>query len=166
MSLHNQPLFVSAIRDYGPSLVNISTMFANNETEQKYLYQRIVLSVWQALEHYRQDEQSVDLCIFIYQVAFNCVYVQATKNTKVDSESLSAPAHLSRNTPPLLRAMRELPFIHRQFICLLFDEFSHEDMAMICGIEVNAVPASVESAKLALKQKITEMEQSGEVIHV
>lgn len=167
MSLHNQPLFVSAIRDYGPSLVNISTMFTNNETEQKALYQRMVLSIWQALEHYKQDEHEVDLCIFVYQVAFNCVYLRVTKDHKDEqADALSATETLLQDTPLILRAMRQLAFVHRQFLCLLFDEFSYEDIAMICGIDVSTVPDAVVSAQLALKQKMASIEQSGEVVNV
>ena len=167
MSLHNQPLFVSAIRDYGPSLVNISTMFTDNETEQKALYQRVVLSIWQALEHYNQDKQSVDLCIFIYQVAFNCVYVQMTKHKKLEpSDILSPTESLLQKTPPILRVMRDIPFVHRQLLCLLFDEFSHEDIGIICGIDKSEVPESLAIAKQVFKQKMTAIEHSGEVINV
>lgn len=173
MSLHNQPLFVSAIRDYGPSLVNISTMFTDNETEQKALYQRIVLSIWQALAHYMQnkqdgqDKQAVDLCIFIYQVAFNCAYVRMTKHKKVAHTDLLLPTEsLLQKTPPILRVMREMPFVHRQLLCLLFDEFSHEDISVICGIDIAKIPASLAIAQQVFKQKMTFLEQSGEVVNV
>lgn len=167
MSLHNQPLFVSAIRDYGPSLVNISTIFTDNETDQKALYQRMVLAIWQALEHYNQDKQTVDLCIFIYQVAFNCVYVRVTKHKKTEQSDVLSPTEtLLQQTPPILRVMRDLPFVHRQLLCLLFDEFSHEDIAAICGIHVSTVPDALEIAKQVFEQKMAAIEQSGEVVNV
>ena len=152
MSVYNQPLFVSAIRDHGRSLVNISAVFSHNDAEQKRLYQQVVLAIWQALPHYTQQQ---DLCIFIYRVAFNCVYRQATKNepSLIDTAQGSA----------LLKVMRQLPLLHRQLLCLVFDEFSHEDIAAICGLEVQQVAIAIETAQQHFRQKMALIDQASEV---
>lgn len=134
-------------------------VYANSSHDQDDLFQEISLQLWRAIPRFRGEAKE---STFVYQVALFAALAWDRKRTRrsreVPTESQQVEQCLFRPTVRedprvdwLYDEIREFAPVDRSLILLLFDGYSHAEIATLIGISESNV-----GTRLArLKQKLT-----------
>lgn len=148
--MQNQQLFMSAIRDYGASLQKIAAVFEVDDDLRQELYDKIVLAISQALVQFNSNS---DLCIFVFQVAYNQVLEHVAKRQfEIDLVELDMEDELN--------VLRSLAPVQRQIACLSLDDFSVEDISEITGLSESDINRELVKANQDLNRMVRENQTS------
>jgi RNA polymerase sigma-70 factor (ECF subfamily) len=146
-------------------LSRLAASYAANRNDRDDLLQEIAIALWRALPAFRGECSERT---FLYRIAHNrCVtHISKRRDTvslddaQIDPEDPNASAEAivadEQKRRRFLRAIRELPEIHREVLVLFLEGLDYGEIAGVVGISENNVGVRLNRARQKLKQLLGE----------
>lgn len=160
--MDHQEAFIRIIKEHEGIIFKISTVYTNNEDDQKDLYQEIVLQLWKAFGQFRNDAK---ISTWLYRVALNTAITQFRK-AKKNSHQISIDKIILNYTENANTAFEEqlktlyyhiatLNDLEKGIILLYLEDKNYEEIAAITGLSVTNVGTRLSRIKKKIKSQIS-----------
>ena len=153
--------FTRIIKENEGVIFKITTIYTQNEQDQKDLYQEIVYQLWKSFDSYRNESK---ISTWMYRVALNTAISQLNKNkrhsnnTGIDTIVLKPTENYDAEFENRLRIVYEhihqLNILEKGLILLLLEAKKYEEIAEITGLSVTNVATRISRIKQKLKSRI------------
>jgi RNA polymerase sigma-70 factor (ECF subfamily) len=158
----HQEAFIRIIKENEGIIFKISTVYTNNEDDQKDLYQEIVLQLWKAFSQFRKDAK---ISTWLYRVALNTAITQFRK-AKKNSNQISidkivlnytenANTVFEERLKTLYYHIATLNDLEKGIILLYLEDKNYEEIAAITGLSVTNVGTRLSRIKQKIKSQIS-----------
>lgn len=152
------------MREYGPLLSRVASGYEAHHHLQQELLQEINLAVWQALRGFKGNSS---VKTYILRVAHNkavnhvAYHARQPRNDTycevVEPSASSAPSSernisQQQQVRKLLVEIRKLPLHTRQIVTMSMEGLSYQEIAEVCGIQVNNVGVILNRSKKILSE--------------
>lgn len=153
-------LFGEVTRDHHGLIGRIALSYEADPAIRRELMQDILLAIWLALDSWRGEASLKTFVASIAQKRSISHVTRAARQPRQESLPVDLPcaapmpdeaAIESERRRQLVECIQELPIPQREAIVLSFEGFSHQDVADVLGISVNAATLRVTRARAALK---------------
>ena len=158
--------FDTVLQDYGALISRVAASYEANPALSQELTQEMCLAVWQALDRFRGASS---LKTYVLRVAHNkgvnhvAYYANKPKEeqfcemTSLNSSKITdverQQSH-SQQVALLLHHVRQLPIQTRQIVTMSMEGLSYQDIAEVCGIQVNNVGVILNRARKGLLESM------------
>ena len=153
--------FAQVIKDNEGVIFKITTIYTNNEQDQKDLYQDIVYQLWKSFDSFRNESK---ISTWMYRVALNTAIRQLQKNKKrplrvpIDQVVLKQTAHYDKEFEHRLKLLYQLigqlNVLEKGLILLLLEGKKYDEIAEITGLTASNVGTRISRIKTKLKSQI------------
>lgn len=153
--------FVHTIKEYEGMIFKITTIYTNNQYDQKDLYQEIVYQLWKSFDSYRKEAK---ISTWLYRVALNTALVQLRKQ-KRRAEALpidQVVLHVTDQHDPVFETqlkrlytqIGKLDILEKGIILLFLEGKKYEEIGEILGLSTTNVGTRLSRIKSKLKERI------------
>lgn len=159
--------FEHILQQHSALLGRVAATYEANHHLRQELLQEISLAVWQSLKTFKGDSS---LLTYILRVAHNKAishvayhakyprndtYCELTEPTA--SQELNSESHIQQQQQidVLLSEVRKLAIQSRQIVTLSMEGLSYQDIAEVCGIQVNHVGVILNRSKKTLVEAMS-----------
>ncbi len=153
--------FTDLIRDHQGIIFKVTTMYCDNEQDQKDLYQDIVYQIWKSFDTFREDAKR---STWMYRVAMNTAITHYKKMkrsqasvsidkvvlSQIDNEDKAMEEKISL----LYRHIHQLDLLDKGLMLLLLEGKKYEEIAEITGLSATNVGTRISRIKKRLQQRI------------
>lgn len=153
--------FTDLIREHQGIIFKITTMYCDNESDQKDLYQDIVYQIWKSFDTFRNDSK---ISTWMYRVAMNTAITHVKKRSRsqasvsidkvvlahIDNENKEMEEKISL----LYRHIHQLSLLDKGLMLLLLEGKKYEEIAEITGLSSTNVGTRISRIKRKLQEKI------------
>ncbi|MGB5236980.1 MAG: sigma-70 family RNA polymerase sigma factor [Flavobacteriaceae bacterium] len=153
--------FTDLIREHQGIIFKITTMYCDNEQDQKDLYQDIVYQIWKSFDSFKKNSKR---STWMYRVAMNTAITHYKKMkrslgavpidkvvlTQMENESESLEEKISL----LYRHIHQLDLLDKGLMLLLLEGKKYEEIAEITGLSQSNVGTRISRIKRKLQEKI------------
>ncbi len=147
MSDRQEELFAEIYRDYLSLIAKTTHVFAQNQADRDDLFQEILVSLWKALPHFKDQAK---LSTYVYRVALSCALnwkrSRRRYQQKLDHYVHVLPEHPAASSTRdherlrwLYARIHELPLVDRSLILLSLNSLSYSEIAEITGLSESNV---------------------------
>lgn len=148
--------FLKIVNDHQGIIYKVCKMYRDSMPEQEDLYQEIVLQLWRAYPHFRNESK---VSTWMYRIALNTAIALFRKNkvTLEYNEDLPKSSYAgngeesSENEERMFEAIRRLNNAERAIVALFLDGHSYSEIAAVTGITENHVAVKITRIKEKLK---------------
>jgi RNA polymerase sigma-70 factor (ECF subfamily) len=152
------------MHEYGPLLSRVASSYEADHHLRQELLQEISLAVWQALRGFKGNSS---VKTYILRVAHNKAVNHVAYHAKQPSNDAycevakpsasSTPSSESNNMSQqqvqrLLVEIRKLPLHTRQIVTMSMEGLSYQEIAEVCGIQLNNVGVILNRSKKILTE--------------
>ena len=162
--------FEQVIAQYSPLLSRVASSYEANHHLHQELLQEISVAVWQALSSFKGNS-SVKTYILrvahnkaVNHVAYharqprNEAYCEVTKPSASSAPSSEQNMSQQQQVQGLLVAIRKLPLHPRQILTMSMEGLSYQEIAEVCGIQLNNVGVILNRSKKILSEALQDEE--------
>jgi len=147
------------------SLTRLASSYTGNRSDRDDLLQEIAMALWRALPAFRGECSERT---FLYRIAHNRCITHISKRrdsvsldeARIDPEdptgSSEAIVGAEQERRRFLRAIRELPEIHREVLVLFLEGMNYGEIAAVVGISENNVGVRLNRVRQKLKALLGE----------
>ena len=153
--------FTDLIRDHQGIIFKVTTMYCNNEQDQKDLYQDIVYQIWKSFDSFKENSKR---STWMYRVAMNTAITHYKKMKRsvgavamdkvvlaqIDSENEAMEEKISL----LYRHIHQLDLLDKGLMLLLLEGKKYDEIAEITGLSNSNVGTRISRIKRKLQEKI------------
>ena len=158
--------FETVLEEFGPLLSRVAASYEANPARSQELTQDICLAVWQSLDGFRGASS---LKTYVLRVAHNKAvnhvayyankpreedYCEVTNAGTHNNTSLEHQQEHRQQVEQLLSHVRQLPIQTRQIVTMSMEGLSYQDIAEVCGLNVNNVGVILNRAKKVLMESM------------
>ncbi|HVW95264.1 MAG TPA: sigma-70 family RNA polymerase sigma factor [Mucilaginibacter sp.] len=151
--------FLKQVNEHKGIIYKVCSVYAENESDRKDLYQEIVIQAWKGFEKFRGEAK---FSTWLYQVAINTAIagfrkmkrspVIFTDDDLSDVAVTQKPNGETEETERLYSAINRLNEIEKAIVVLYLDGKSYEEMEVITGITNGALRVKMTRIKEKLRQ--------------
>lgn len=153
--------FVNLIRQHEGIIFKITSIYADNGTDQQDLYQEIVYQLWKSYDSFRKEAR---FSTWMYRVALNTALKQIKKSKSepegipVENVVLGAidnydPVFEDR-LRQLYKEIGNLDLVDKAIMFLLLESKSYQEIAEITGLSPTNVRTRISRIKIKLKKQM------------
>ncbi|MEN8788279.1 MAG: sigma-70 family RNA polymerase sigma factor [Flavobacteriaceae bacterium] len=153
--------FTDLIKEHQGIIFKITTMYCDNEPDQKDLYQDIVYQIWKSFDTFRNDSK---ISTWMYRVAMNTAITHVKKMKRsqasvsidkvvlaqIDTEDKAMEEKISL----LYRHIHRLNLLDKGLMLLLLEGKKYEEIAEITGLSSTNVGTRISRIKRKLQERI------------
>jgi len=153
--------FTRIIRENEGVIFKITTIYTDNEQDQKDLYQEIVYQLWKSFDSFRNESK---ISTWMYRIALNTAIGQLKKSKKhsnttgIDQVILKQTENYDSEFENRLKMVYEhihqLNILEKGLILLLLEGKKYEEIAEITGLSETNVGTRISRIKQKLKSRI------------
>lgn len=154
--------FNSVLNEHGALLSRVAASYEANHHLRQELLQEISLAVWQSMANFKGDSsiktyilrvahnRAVSHVAYHIKMPNNASYCELTEPSASSVLSSETAISQQRQVTTLLNEVRKLPIQTRQIVTLSMEGLSYQDIAEVCGIQVNNVGVILNRSKKIL----------------
>ena len=156
-----QKEFAQIIKDNEGVIFKITTIYTNNDQDQKDLYQDIVYQLWKSFDTFRNEAR---ISTWMYRVALNTAIRQLQKQKRrpngipIDQVVMQQTEHYDKDFEEklklLYRNISRLNVLEKGLMFLLLEGKKYEEIANITGLTPSNVGTRISRIKTKLKARI------------
>ncbi len=153
--------FTQIIKDNEGVIFKITTIYTNNQEDQKDLYQEIVYQLWKAYDSFRGDSK---ISTWMYRVALNTAITRIKKEKRrgnqigidkvVMLQTEQYDTAFEERLKILYAHIRGLNELEKGIMLLLLEGKKYEEIASITGLSPSNVGTRISRIKEKLKTQI------------
>lgn len=153
--------FTDIIKQNQSIIFKISTIYTNNEDDQKDLYQEIVIQLWKSFGQFKKQAK---ISTWIYRIALNTAITQLRKTKKklievpidkvIMNYTESSDASFEDQLKSLYQQIEALNDLEKGIIFLFLENKSYEEIALITGLTLTNVATRLSRIKQKLKSQL------------
>lgn len=153
--------FTRIIRENEGVIFKITTIYTQNEQDQKDLYQEIVYQLWKSFDSFRNESK---ISTWMYRVALNTAISQLNKSKKHSSntgldrvilkQTDNYDAEFENRLKMVYEHIYQLNILEKGLILLLLDGKKYGEISEITGLSVTNVGTRISRIKQKLKSRI------------
>ncbi|GMN05236.1 sigma-70 family RNA polymerase sigma factor [Croceitalea sp. MTPC5] len=148
--------FLKNIEAHQGIIYKVCKMYRDTKEDQEDLFQEIVLQLWRAFPHFREESK---ISSWMYRIALNTGIAIFRKNTiniefkkdLLNNNVQNNTREASENEERLFEAIRTLTKADRAIIALYLEDYPYKEIAEMIGITENYVGVKVSRIKEKLK---------------
>ncbi|MDY8135838.1 sigma-70 family RNA polymerase sigma factor [Aquimarina sp. 2201CG5-10] len=159
--MSKESLFTKLIRDNEGVIFKITTIYTDNQEDQKDLYQEIVFQLWKAYDNFRGDAK---ISTWMYRVALNTAITRLKKEKRkgnkvgIDKVIMKQTEQYDTAFEEKLRVLythiQGLNELEKGLMLLLLEGKKYEEIASITGLSPSNVGTRISRIKQKLKTQI------------
>ncbi|MCW5515223.1 RNA polymerase sigma factor [Muriicola sp. Z0-33] len=153
--------FAQIIKDNEGVIFKITTIYTNNQQDQKDLYQEIVYQLWKSYGSFRNEAK---ISTWMYRVALNTAIRQLQKQKRrpkgvpidqvVAHQTENYDKEFEERLKLLYGHIKQLNVLEKGLILLLLEGKKYEEIAEITGLTPSNVGTRISRIKTKLKAQI------------
>ncbi|WP_109300857.1 RNA polymerase sigma factor [Aquimarina sp. AU474] len=153
--------FTQIIKDNEGVIFKITTIYTNNQEDQKDLYQEIVYQLWKAFESFRGDAK---ISTWMYRVALNTAITRIKKEKRrgnrigIDKvimlQTEQYDTEFEERLKILYSHIKGLNELEKGLMLLLLEGKKYEEIASITGLSPSNVGTRISRIKEKLRTQI------------
>lgn len=153
--------FTRIIMENEGVIFKITTIYTQNEQDQKDLYQEIVYQLWKSFDSFRNESK---ISTWMYRVALNTAINQLNKGKKhsnttgidqvVLRQTENYDAQFENRLKIVYQHINQLNILEKGLILLLLEGKKYEEIAEITGLSETNVGTRISRIKQKLKSRI------------
>ena len=153
--------FTRIIRENEGVIFKITTIYTQNEQDQKDLYQEIVYQLWKSFDSFRNESK---ISTWMYRVALNTAISQLNKSKKHSSntgldrvilkQTDNYDAEFENRLKIVYEHIHQLNILEKGLILLLLDGKKYGEISEITGLSITNVGTRISRIKQKLKSRI------------
>jgi RNA polymerase sigma-70 factor (ECF subfamily) len=161
MPMEKEQEFTNLIREHQGIIFKITTMYSNNDQDQKDLYQDIVYQLWKSFGSFRNESK---ISTWMYRVAMNTAITHFKKRKRSPSavsidklvltEMETENKELEEKIGLLYRHINQLDLLDKGLMLLLLEGRKYEEIAEITGLSQTNVGTRISRIKRKLQSRI------------
>ena len=155
--------FTQLIQENEGMIFKVTSIYSDNEQDQKDLYQEIVYQLWKSFESF---ENRSKMSTWLYRVALNTAITEV-RNLRKHSNRLPEEHEISLYSPPeedpfyerittIYNRIKLLNKMDRAIILLFLEGIKGEEIAEITGLSYTNVNTKLSRIKQKLRSQIAE----------
>ena len=152
--------FTKMVRENEAIIFKITTMYTNNDQDQKDLYQDIVYQLWKSFESFRSESK---LSTWMYRVAMNTAITRFKKSGKNDitvpiekvvlRELDTDDEETEDRIKSLYKHINQLNLLEKGIMLLLLEGKKYEEISEITGLSLTNVGTKISRIKKKIKKQ-------------
>lgn len=159
--MRKEEAFTQMIKEHEGVIFKITSVYTNNTSDQKDLYQEIVYQLWKGYDSFRGDSK---ISTWMYRVALNTAFTHIRKDKRrghavpLEHIDLSYEVHdpiLEERLKQLYKQIKLLSDLEKGLILLLLEGKKYEEIADITGLSPTNVGTRISRIKQKLKKQMT-----------
>ncbi|WP_297691993.1 sigma-70 family RNA polymerase sigma factor [uncultured Eudoraea sp.] len=153
--------FTGIIKENEGVIFKITTIYTQNEQDQKDLYQEIVYQLWKSFDTFRNESK---ISTWMYRVALNTAINQLNKSKKhsnttgIDQVVLKQTENYDTEFENRLKIVyqhiHQLNILEKGLILLLLEGKKYQEISEITGLSETNVGTRISRIKQKLKSRI------------
>ncbi len=153
--------FTQIIKDHEGIIFKITTIYTNNQEDQKDLYQEIVYQLWKSFDNFRGDSK---ISTWMYRVGLNTAITKLKKEKRkinqigIDQVIMKQIDQYDTEFEERLKILylhiNSLNELEKGLILLLLEGKKYEEIASITGLSPSNVGTRISRIKQKLKTQI------------
>ncbi|WP_103068172.1 RNA polymerase sigma factor [Aquimarina sediminis] len=153
--------FIQVIKDNEGVIFKITTIYTDNQEDQKDLYQEIVYQLWKAYDSFRGDSK---ISTWMYRVGLNTAITRLKKEKRkgnqigIDKVIMKQTEYYDTGFEERLKKLyahiHNLNELDKGLILLLLEGKKYEEIARITGLSPSNVGTRISRIKDKLKKQI------------
>lgn len=154
--------FVRVIKQNEGVIFKITTMYTDNNDDQKDLYQDVVYQLWKSFDSFREESK---ISTWMYRIALNTALTRLKKRKRI-GDAVSIDRVIMQQTEnynpefedklKLLYAhIKQLNVLEKGLMLLLLEGKRYEEISEITGLTPSNVATKISRIKQKLKNQIT-----------
>ncbi len=153
--------FTQIIKDNEGVIFKITTVYTNNQEDQKDLYQEIVYQLWKSFDSFKGNSK---ISTWMYRVALNTAITKLKRENKrgsqigIDKVIMKQTEQYDSQFEERLKVLYEyihgLNELEKGLMLLLLEGKKYEEIAAITGLTANNVGTRISRIKQKLKAQI------------
>lgn len=158
--MRKEEAFTQIVKENEGVIYKITSVYTNNTTDQKDLYQEIVYQLWKGYDGFRGESK---VSTWMYRVALNTAFTHIRKNKRkghsvpLDHIDLTYEVHdplLEERLKQLYRQIKLLSDLEKGLILLLLEGKKYDEIADITGLSPSNVGTRISRIKQKLKKQM------------
>ncbi len=153
--------FTRIIKEHEGVIFKITTIYTNNQEDQKDLYQEIVYQLWKAFDSFRGDAK---ISTWMYRVALNTAITRLKKEKRrgnqigidkvIMQQTEQYDTEFEERLKILYAHIKGLNELEKGLMLLLLEGKKYEEIAVITGLSPSNVGTRISRIKQKLKTQI------------
>lgn len=159
--MSKEEAFVQLIKQNEGVIFKITTMYTDNGSDQKDLYQDVVYQLWKSFDSFRSESK---IGTWMYRVALNTALTRLKKSKRmgskvpIDKVVMEQTENYDSEFEEKLRLMyahiKQLNVLEKGLMLLLLEGKKYEEIAEITGLSPTNVGTRISRIKQKLKKQI------------
>lgn len=159
--MSKEEAFVQLIKQNEGVIFKITTMYTDNRSDQKDLYQDVVYQLWKSFDSFRSESK---ISTWMYRVALNTALTRLKKSKRmghpvsIDKVVMEQTENYDSEFEEKLKIMyahiKQLNVLEKGLMLLLLEGKKYEEIAEIMGLSPSNVGTKISRVKQKLKQHI------------
>ena len=160
--------FLELVNENRTKILKVCRVYAWNSADQDDLYQEILFQIWRGLPALKEKQFANT---WLYRVSINTaisfvrkrttrsdrvVYVEHADLTRTIESQQTTEQNTDARIASLYNAIFKLNPLEKALVTLFLEDFSHEQMAEVTGMNANHVGVMLHRAKRKLSDLMTE----------
>ncbi len=153
--------FTRIIKDHEGVIYKITTIYTNNQDDQKDLYQEIVYQLWKSFDSFKGNSK---ISTWMYRVALNTAITRLKKEKRrvdyigidkvIMQQTEQHDSVFEERLKLLYTHIQGLNELEKGLMLLLLEGKKYEEIALITGLSPSNVGTRISRIKLKLKTLI------------
>lgn len=159
--MQKEDRFIQIIKENEGVIFKITTLYTDNQDDQKDLYQDVVYQLWKSFDSFRAESK---ISTWMYRIALNTALTRLKKSKRMGN-SVSMDKVVMQQTEnynpefeeklKLLYAhIKQLNVLEKGLMLLLLEGKKYEEIAEITGLTPSNVGTRISRIKQKLKKQI------------
>jgi len=159
--MSKEEAFVQLIKQNEGVIFKITTMYTDNRSDQKDLYQDVVYQLWKSFDSFRSESK---ISTWMYRVALNTALTRLKRSKRmglavsidkvVMEQTENYDAEFEEKLKLMYNHIKQLNVLERGLMLLLLEGKKYEEIAEITGLSQSNVGTRISRIKGKLKNRI------------